>query len=72
MSAEAEEPDTCGEGAECPPLSLCSIEIDALRHAVEALEALQSAQLYTRDGIASDHLDAAADSIRKAMRGMGA
>jgi hypothetical protein len=57
---------------ECPPLALCSVEIDGLRHALDALAALQSAQRCTRDGFASDRLDMAADEVRKAMKGMGA
>jgi hypothetical protein len=57
---------------ECPPLALCSVEIDALRHALDALSALQRAQLCTRDGFASDYLQNAADQVRKAMKGMGA
>ncbi|UPY35484.1 hypothetical protein [Sediminicoccus sp. KRV36] len=58
--------------AECPPLALCSVQIDGLRHALDALAALQSAQLCTRDDFASDCLQNAADEVRKAMRGMGA
>ena len=57
---------------ECLPLALCSIEIDSLRHAIDALAALQNAQLSTIDGFASDHLQNAADEVRKAMKGMGA
>jgi hypothetical protein len=69
----AEVADMKSDGAtECPPLALCSIEIDALRHALDALAALQRAQISTRDGFASDRLDMAADEVRKAMRGMGA
>lgn len=60
--------DGCAEG---PPVDLCSIEIDALRHALDALSALQSAQLCTQDGFTSDYLENAADEVRKAMKGMG-
>jgi hypothetical protein len=77
MSEETEttqEPDDSESDGhlECPPLALCSIEIDGLRHALDALAALQSAQLCTRDGFASDYLQNAADQVRKAMKGMGA
>ena len=70
---EAEFDELQSDGhLECPPLALCSVEISALRHALDALDALQKAQLFTRDGFASDRLDVAADEVRKAMKGMGA
>lgn len=53
-------------------LALTCIEIVALKHCVEALEALQKADIHTSNGIGSDYLDRAADEIRKAMRMMGA
>jgi hypothetical protein len=53
-------------------LALCSVDVDALRHAVDALGALQRALIGARHGLAADHLENAAGEVRKAMRMMGA
>jgi hypothetical protein len=60
------------EAADITPADWAKWTSDGLRHALDALAALQSAQRCTRDGFASDRLDMAADEVRKAMKGMGA
>lgn len=53
-------------------LALCSIEADALRHAVDALAALQRAHVAAQNGFAADCFENAASDVRKAMRMIGA